>query len=144
MQIQSQRDTFAIWLLGSIPPEAQAYRDRVKGWRDSGHKTDYSGQVMYHSTTPKRRDLVDKHGLLTSQSVDTGNSPGVYMTPTEPERSPYQDIWAIDTSKLNHLERDDPHQEYEFGGSYWTKNDVPRDAMKLHYQGDQSLPGGDW
>ena len=100
---------------------------------------DSRGPVMYHSTMPKHRKSIDQTGLLTSHSQDENEflPRGVYMTPTEPEKGHWGDIWSIDTSKLQHLEPDEEGQHQELsGGSYWTKHDVPRDAMQLHYQAD--------
>jgi hypothetical protein len=101
--------------------------------------------VMYHTSHPRNRDSIAQHGLLASYSQDNDESDayglphGIYMTPDLPKHisdpqyaSKYAtDIWAIDTSKLQHLENDMP------GGliakqSFATKYDIPSSALRLH------------
>lgn len=109
--------------------------DRTAGIEDS------RGPVMYHATSPRFRDSIQQSGLRIEHSEDDPSSiPGIYMSP-KPSPSPYSDVWAVDTSLLRHLEPDDPAQMQEFqdvGGSYWTKHDVPLEALSLHQKATQT------
>lgn len=117
-----------------LPPwfsqERRDYEQRRNDWNDN-HRTQPPATVMYHATSPKNRDSILQQGLLTDHSQDDGEWRSVYMSPTEPEHSDHQDIWAIDPAQLKHLE-EEPEQSYEFGGSYFTDRDVPPTAMRLH------------
>lgn len=88
--------------------------------------------VMYHGTWQRNRPSITEHGLLTEHSEDE-YTPALYMSPS-PERPPYEDVWAIDTSKLRHLEDDSFYMDEfdDIGGSYCTQRNVPPEAMKLH------------
>lgn len=98
--------------------------------------------TMYHVSHPKNRDSIAQHGLLTSYSEDDefsdelGMPHGIYMTSDEPklshdtERWP-GDVWAVDTTKLKHLENDFPGGML-FRNAFATKYDVPPEAIRLH------------
>jgi hypothetical protein len=95
--------------------------------------------TMYHSTHKNNRDSIAQHGLLASYTQDDelsdelGMPHGIYMTADLPKRGPYtmnDDVWAIDTSKLHHLENDYP-RGLMARNSFCTKYDVPPHAMRL-------------
>lgn len=108
--------------------------------------------TMYHVSHPDNRDSIAQHGLLTSHSQDDdfsdelGMPHGIYMTSDEPKTSHDSerwpgDTWAIDTTKLKHLENDFPGGML-FRNAYATKYDVPPEAIRLHRPSAHHRLGG--
>jgi GNAT superfamily N-acetyltransferase len=100
--------------------------------------------VMYHSTPKRNRSSITERGLLKEFSDDPEEYfQGTYLTPTEPQRNAHEDIWRVNTEGLP-LERDDADNFHEFGGSYYTRDDIPPHRLTLHHQAAIQDDGVNW
>jgi hypothetical protein len=100
--------------------------------------------IVYHTSNPIFRETIDKEGLIPKQeswgkaigsdmNAELGDRLAIFVSNDgEHYDSTYDDdVWAIDTSKINNIWYKDKHYT---GGAY-TFEPINRNVLKLIYRG---------
>jgi hypothetical protein len=108
------------------------------------------GRYVYHKSNPKFRKSILKYGLepqvgdcyLTYAEPRGGECiPAIFATNSENKKDWFDstwddDVWQIDTSKINNEWREDEHYFWEKDNKHIvTLDNIPSNAIKLIYKG---------
>jgi hypothetical protein len=119
------------------PPPVTAAEHRACPGCGSYEDAHPSFGKLYHATSPVKRLSIGERGLQVKYHQGGGiTEPGIYMSP-RPTQDGDEDVWEVDTRDVR-LHPDDPAQMHEFrdvGGSYFSKEDIPPDRLRLHRPG---------